>query len=243
MKKLALLGFALVGLAFAADTTLKLTVNGKASSTAAIVVAGKTYLPLDALEKAGLKVMRSNGALAVTVPSSAAQASTGQASTQANGGANEKASLDGCIGEQLFNGVWRIKITKLERITKDEGTTFGWGVSLELRNGTRSTITPTSTGIESFGTSIVLALDDASTLALDPLEAQKLTYANVPMGAAVVLRLPYYYAYGTKEADIKTPVKFLFQIDPSKIDKDVRSSGVAYSVPNPSFRIRLDCPK
>jgi hypothetical protein len=243
MKKLALVGFAFLGLAFAADTTLKLTVNGKASGNA-IVVAGKTYLPLDALEKAGLKVVRSNGALAVTVPGSGVQAGTTQAgTTQASGGANEKASLEGCIGEQLFNGVWRIKITKLERITKDEGTSLGWGLSLELRNGSRSTITPTSTGIESFGTGIVLALDDASTLALDPLEAQKLTYASVPMGAAVVLKLPYYYPFGTKEADIKTPVKFLFQIDPSKMDKDVRSGGVAYSVPNPSFRIRLDCQK
>ena len=247
MKELALLGFAFLGLAFAADTTLKLTVNGKASSTPAIMVAGKTYLPLDALERAGLKVVRSNGALAVTVPGSGSPVSTAkpstQPSTQASGGANEKASLEGCIGEQLFNGVWRIKVTKLERITKDEGATLGWALSLELRNGTRSTITPTSTGIESFGTGIVLALNDASTLALDPLEAQKLTYASVPMGAAVVLKLPYYYAYGTKEADIKTPAKFLFQIDPSKMDKDVRSSGVAYSVPNPSFRIRLDCQK
>jgi hypothetical protein len=242
MKRLALVGFAF-GLAFAADTTLKLTVDGKASGNA-IVVAGKTYLPLDALEKAGLKVVRSNGALAVTVSGTTqpgAQASSGQVSNQASGGANGKASLEGCIGEQLFNGVWRIKVTKLERITKDEGASLGWGLSLELRNGTKSTITPNGTGIEN--SDIVLAFDDASTLALTPFEAQKLTYANVPTGTAVVLKLPYFYEIGINESDIKTPIKFLFQIDPSKIDKNTRESGVAYSVPNPSFRVRLDCQK
>jgi hypothetical protein len=242
MKKLVLLGFALLGLAFAADTTLKLTVNGKASSTPAIVVAGKTYLPLDSLEKAGVKVVRSNGALAVTVPGSSFLAST-QPSTQASGGSNEKASLEGCIGEQLFNGVWRIKVTKLERISKDQGEPFGWALSLELRNGSKVTTSPAETGVESFGGDIQLAFADAGTIALEPRDAQKLTYAKVPVGAAVVITLPYFYPFGTKEEDIKTPIKFLFQIDPSKMDKNTRASGVAYSVPNPSFRVRLDCQK
>jgi hypothetical protein len=245
MKKLALLGFAFLGLAFAADTTLKLTVNGKASSTPAIMVAGKTYLPLDALERAGLKVVRSNGAVAVTVPGSGSPANTQpsstQSSTQASGGSNEKASLEGCIGEQLFNGVWRIKVTKLERIARD--IRLGWGLSLELRNGSKVTTSPAETGVESFGSEIQLAFADSSTIVLEPYDAQKLTYAKVPVGAAVVVTLPYFYPFDTKEEDIKTPVKFLFQIDPRNMDKNTRSSGVAYSVPNPSFRIRLDCQK
>jgi hypothetical protein len=45
MKKLVLFGFAVLGLALAADTTLKLTVNGKISSTPAIVVAGMNSPP------------------------------------------------------------------------------------------------------------------------------------------------------------------------------------------------------
>jgi hypothetical protein len=45
MKKLVLFGFALLGLALAADTTLKLTVSGKISSTPAIVVAGMNAPP------------------------------------------------------------------------------------------------------------------------------------------------------------------------------------------------------
>jgi hypothetical protein len=57
LEKLILLGFVLLGLAMTTNTTLKLTVNGTHSSPPAIVVNGKTHLPLEALEKAGLKVV------------------------------------------------------------------------------------------------------------------------------------------------------------------------------------------
>ena len=93
MKKLILAVFVLLGMALAADVSLKLTVNGKPSSTPAIVVNGKTYLPLEALERAGLKVMRSDGALAVTLPGTSSPSSS-----TAVGGANQRASLEGTEG-------------------------------------------------------------------------------------------------------------------------------------------------
>jgi hypothetical protein len=237
MKKLVLVGFALLGLALAADTTLKLTINGKVSSTPAIVVAGKTYLPLDALEKAGLKVVRSNGALAVTLPG----ASSSPAS-QAAGGANERVSLEGCLGEQLFNGVWRIRASKLERANKDT-TVPGWGVMLEVRNGSKATITPVDAGFDPTGQGIQLAFDDATTIPVDPLEVQKLTFASLPPGGAVTQQLKFYYPFGTKEDAVKTPIKFLLEINAKGIGDSTRAKGVAFSVPNPSLRIRLDCQK
>jgi hypothetical protein len=230
MKKVVLVGFGLLGLALAADTTLKLTINGKASSTPAIVVAGKTYLPLDALEKAGLKVVRSNGALAVTLPGAAA------------GGTNERVSLEGCLGEQLFNGVWRIKASKLERITKD-GDVPGWGLTLEVRNGSKATITPVDAGFDPTGQGIQLAFDDATTVPVDPLEVQKLTFASLPPGGAVTQQLKFYYPFGTKEDAVKTPVKFLLEINPKGIGDSTKAKGVAFTVPNPSLRVRLDCQK
>jgi hypothetical protein len=232
MKKFVLAGFGLLGLALAADTTLKLTINGKASSSPAIVVAGKTYLPLDALEKAGLKVVRSNGALAVTLPGAA----------PAVGGANERASLEGCLGEQLFNGVWRIKASKLERANKDADVP-GWGLTLEVRNGSKATITPVDAGFDPTGQGIQLAFDDATTIPVDPLEVQKLTFASLPPGGAVTQQLKFYYPFGTKEDAVKTPVKFLLEVNPKGIGDSTRAKGVAFSVPNPSLRIRLDCQK
>jgi hypothetical protein len=232
MKRMVLAGFGLLGLALAADTTLKLTINGKASSTPAIVVAGKTYLPLDALEKAGLKVGRSNGALAVTLPGAA----------PAVGGANERASLEGCLGETLFNGVWRVKASKLERITKDVDT-LGWGLMLEVRNGTKATIMPVDTGVDGTGVGLQLAFADANTLAVDPLDVQKVTFASLPPGGPVIGQLKFYYPTGTTEDAVKTPVKFLLEINPKLMGDSTRAKGVAFSVPNPSLRIRLDCQK
>jgi hypothetical protein len=232
MKKLVLVGFVLFGLALAADTTLKLTINGKVSSTPAIVVAGKTYLPLDALEKAGLKVVRSNGALAVTLPGVAPAA----------GGANERVSLEGCLGEQLFNGVWRIKASKLERANKDAEVP-GWGVMLEVRNGSKATIMPVDAGFDPTGQGIQLAFDDATTIPVDPLEVQKLTFASLPPGGAVTQQLKFYYPFGTKEDAVKTPVKFLLEVNPKGIGDSTRAKGVAFTVPNPSLRVRLDCQK
>ena len=230
MKKWAMAGFGLLGLAFAADTTLKLSINGKASSTPAIVVAGKTYLPLDALEKAGLKVVRSNGALAVTLPGAV------------TGGANERVSLEGCLGEQLFNGVWRIRASKLERVNKDADTP-GWGLTLEVRNGSKTTITPVDAGFDPTGQGIQLAFDDATTIPVDPLDVQKLTFASLPPGGPVSHQLKFYYPFGTKEDAVKTPVKFLLEINAKGIGDSTKAKGVAFTVPNPSLRVKLDCQK
>ena len=230
MKKWAMAGFGLLGLAFAADTTLKLSINGKASSTPAIVVAGKTYLPLDALEKAGLKVVRSNGALAVTLPGAV------------TGGANERVSLEGCLGEQLFNGVWRIRASKLERVNKDANTP-GWGLTLEVRNGSKATITPVDAGFDPTGQGIQLAFDDATTIPVDPLDVQKLTFASLPPGGPVSHQLKFYYPFGTKEDAVKTPVKFLLEINAKGIGDGTKARGVAFTVPNPSLRVKLDCQK
>ena len=232
MKKFVLAGFALLGLALAADTRLKLTINGKTSSAPAIVVAGKTYLPLDALERAGLKVVRSNGALAVTLPGA----------TPVTGGANERVSLEGCLGEQLFNGVWRIRASKLERVNKDANTP-GWGLTLEVRNGSKATITPVDAGFDPTGQGIQLAFDDATTIPVDPLDVQKLTFASLPPGGPVSHQLKFYYPFGTKEDAVKTPVKFLLEINAKGIGDGTKARGVAFTVPNPSLRVKLDCQK
>lgn len=70
---------------------------------------GKTYLPLEALQMAGVKVVRSSAVLSVTLPNAGA----------ATGGASSRPSLEGCLGETLFNGVWRVKTLKLEAIKTD----------------------------------------------------------------------------------------------------------------------------
>ena len=230
--KLIFVTLALLATAIAADATLKLTINGSPALTPALVVNGKTYLPLEALQAAGVKVVRSGAGLSVTLPTAAVAA----------GGANARPSLEGCLGESLFNGVWRIKALKLERISKDTDTA-GWGLTVEVRNGSKTTISPTNAGFDGTGQGIQLAFSDATTLSVDAYDVQKLTFAMLPAGGAVMRQLKFYYPMGTPVSAIQTPVKFLLEIDPKGIGDSTRAKGVAFSVPNPSLRVSLDCQK
>ena len=215
-------------MAWAASSTLKLSINGKPYA-AAIVQNGKTYIPLEALLQSGVKAMVTKTDVKLELPSFA-------------GGSNQRAALEGCLGETLFNGVWRVKTLKLERITKDTDTA-GWGLTVEVRNGSKATISPTNAGFDGTGQGIQLAFSDATTLSVDAYDVQKLTFAMLPAGGAVTQQLKFYYPMGTPASAIQTPVKFLLEIDPKGIGDSTRAKGVAFSVPNPSLRVRLDCQK
>ena len=226
---------AVFGLALAANAGYSIVVNGQVSSEQAIVVNGKTYVPLAVLKSFGVTSSLKGSTLTLS------NSSTVQpAQNVAAGGANQRPSLEGCLGEQLFNGVWRIRTSKLERISKD-GATPGWGLMLELRNGSKATIGATDAGIDGTGQGIQLAFDDATTLKVDPYDVQKLTYASLPQGGAVIHQLKFYYPSDTAPDAIKTPVKFLLEVSAKGIGFTPSQQGVAFSVANPSFRVRLDC--
>jgi hypothetical protein len=215
--------------ALAMSITLKLSINGTNSSTPAIVQNGKTYIPLEALQKAGVKATVSKTEIKLELPGFV-------------GGANQRASLEGCLGETLFNGVWRVKTSKLEPIKKDGGTP-GWGLMLEVKNGSKATITPVDAGFDGTGQGIQLAFSDASTLNVEPYDVQKLTFASLPAGGSVTHQLKFYYPTGTLEENVKTPTKFLLEINPKGIGDSTKAKGVGFTVPNPSLRVRLDCQK
>lgn len=230
MKKLVIGILILSSLSvLAASVTLKLSINGVTSSTPAIVQNGKTYIPLEALQKAGVKATVSKTEIKLELPGF-------------NGGANQRASLEGCLGETLFNGVWRVKTIKLEPIKKDNGNP-GWGLLLEVKNGSKATIMPIDAGFDGTGQGIQLAFADASTLNVDAQEVQKLTFASLPAGGSVTQQLKFYYPFGTLEETVKPPTKFLLEIDPKGIGDSTKAKGVAFDVPNPSLRVRLDCQK
>jgi hypothetical protein len=242
MKPMVLFGVVLISGALAADTALKLSINGKTSPVKAITVNGKVFVPLEALESAGVKISRSSGALALTLPG-ATPGSPASSSTPSTvvGGANERPSLEGCLGEYLFNGVWRIRASNLERVNKDENTP-GWGLTLEVRNGSKATIAPVDAG--RWATEgIQLAFADASTISSEGYEVQKLQFASLPAGGMVKQQLKFYYPFGTKEDQVKTPIKFLLELDAKFIAASTKAKGVRFTVPNPSLRVRLDCQK
>jgi hypothetical protein len=211
---------------WAVSSGLKLSINGKTYTTSAIVQNGKTYIPLEALQQAGVKAVVSKTDVKLELPGFL-------------GGTNQRASLEGCLGETLFNGVWRVKILKLEAMKSDK---LGWGLTMEVKNGSPATIMPVDAGFDGAGQGIQLAFADASTLSVDGLDVQKITFASLPPGGAVTHQMKFYYPFGTLETAMKTPTKFLLELS-RPIGDSTRASGVKFSVPNPSLRVRLDCQK
>lgn len=85
-----------------------------------------------------------------------------------------------------------------------------------------------------------LAFSDATTISVDGMDVQKVMFATLPAGGAITHQLKFFYPFGTPDAEIKKPVKFLLELK-DNIGDSTRARGVAFSVPNPSLRVRLDC--
>jgi hypothetical protein len=224
------LAIMLLGIALGAGSSYSLMVNGQVSKEQAIVVAGKTYVPLTVLKSLGV-----TSSLKGTTLTLSNSASSNSASSVTAGGANQRASLEGCIGETLFNGVWRFTVLATKPISRYNGQQPGYSLNLEWKNGTKTTINALNTGIKTLN----LVLEDGTVLQSE--DVQNLTNKSLPQGAGIALDLAFYAESGTPAEKLSKPAKFLVEIDP----KVLINTGVpvAYSTPNPSFRVRLDCQK
>ncbi len=199
------------------------TVDGARSSLTAVTLNGVVYVPLRALTDVGVVATFDGGALALTLPPKAA------------GGADQRQSVEGCLRQDLFNGVWRMRVTGVEGLTGDKR---GWGVTVELRNGTATTLMPVDAGASPTGEGIQLVLADGRILEADPYDVQQLTFASLPQGGGLTHELLFYVPDG---AALGEPDKFLFELQPDGIGFTPQQAGVAFTVPNPSLRVRLGC--
>ncbi len=227
MKKIigALLILATAALA---QNTYQLVINGQTDGSQAIVVNGQTYVPLESLQRAGVAASYDGNVLSLTV---------GNAVTA--GGANQRESLEGCMNQDFFNGIWRVKVLSVEPITNDDGLA-GWGVTVEMKNGSTQTLAPASTGIAGTGEGIQLVLADETILPADPYDVQTLTFASLPQGGGITHQLEFFPAPDVAP-NSSNPTKFLFEMKADEVGFSEQQAGVAYSTPNPSLRVRLDC--
>lgn len=209
-------------LAQAVQRQLSLVINGQASRAKAIVVGGQNYVPVSALKDLGIVADLSGNTLTLT--------------GQGAGGANQRASVEGCVNEFLFNGIWRMRVNKIEATEA-----FGqkaWGITVEVRNGTTRTLEPGQTGwADSSG--LTLAFADGSTAGINASALTReyendLRAKSLAQGAT----LTYQLKFDTPQTE--APTKLLVQIDPAKLQKNL---GVSYNTPDPSFRFKLDCSK
>lgn len=240
-KPLALCTLLLIApVAMAATTEFALVINGRTFTSRAIVVSGNTYVPLEALKAAGVGASQAGTVLSLTLPGAAPTASTA-ATPPVAGGANQRLALEGCVGETLFNGIWRVTVTKVEPI-KDvlhAGASIpGYGVTLEMRNGAAATLEPVFTGVKDF----TIALADGNVLKAS-IDAQKFQYAKLPQGGLVSGQIKFYYPKVMPDSEVQKASKLLIDIDPKGFENSMKADKVAYSTPTPGLRVRLDCQK
>jgi len=200
-----------------------IVIDGVPATQHALLVGEELYVPVTALTAAGVVASFDGTTLQLTIDPAAA------------GGANQRESLEGCIGQDLFNGVWRTRVNSVQPLT---GDVPGWSVNVELKNGATVTLTPVFTGISGTGNGIQLVLDDGTILPVDPYTVQELTFESLPQGGGSTHELRF---YATLEQVRAHPAKFLFEMRPDGIGHSERQAGVAYSVANPSLRVWLDC--
>ena len=223
----------LTSFALAASPGYSVVVNGQVAPDQAIVVGGKTYVPLSALKLLGVQTSLRGNTLTLGTQATLATAP---------GGTNQRASLEGCIGETLFNGVWRFTTKKVEAIGADVGLGPGWGVTVELRNGTTTKTSLLDTGL----TSIDLIQLDGNTFVFEERTAEEpFLYKAVTQAGGVTYQLRFHVQDARAEASSVTrPVKLNVQIDPKRLTAGYLIAGkVAYSTPTPSFWVKLECQK
>ena len=188
---------------------LSVSLAGKALKLDSVVVSGKTYVSLEQLRKA--------------LPNPAPV-------TGAAGGANQVAAASGCIGEYLFNGVWRFKVQSMMYSVEEKA----WYLTIELRNGTNKVATPNSTGSSGSGEDISLVTEDGNSLSLanGTRIQDDILLKSIAPGSAGVTKIWF-------NADAATPkaTKLLWAMSAAN------NSGKAPLSKQPAFRVDLTCQK
>jgi hypothetical protein len=199
-----------------AVTGYKLVINDKAYSNQAIVVKGETYVPLKALQAAGVRSSVASGTLRLTLPGTASA-----------GGANQLTAIEGCLNEWLFNGIWRVRATNLTPLTGDRN---GVSVRVEVRNGTQANgLAPSGTG---WG-GVQIALDNGATVGAE--NVNDISDPGYVPGGSHFQVLNFYF-----EDASRVPKKLVMTFNPKEMNT---SFNVKFTVPDPSLRIKLDCTK
>ncbi len=215
VKRILLVGSALlVAIAFA-QTAYRLVINGRAATGSAIVVKGETYVPLKALQAAGVKVTTSGGSLSLTFPAAA-------------GGANQVAAVEGRLNEWLFNGIWRLRVLSVA----PSADSSGWDVKVEVRNGTKEdALSISGTGYDG----LKLVFGDGKML--ETSGAGDISSHSFPQGGAEIFTLNF----PDENLASHKPEKLLLLIKPdADLVKYLRDRmKIGYTVPDPSFRVNI----
>lgn len=199
------------------SNTLALTVkaDGKPIGTT-ISQNGKTYVSLDSLKAAGIPF---------TVQGSDLILGTA-------GGQNQIPALSGCLGETLFNGVWRLKVLAVRPATLRNKP--GWEIDLEIRNATSQPLNLYGSGFSTptGGLTLKAATSDNTTMTV---------WRGLDQFKKVIPGGPYAFTaqFLPDEAHANEPLTKLLLTR----DNTAEGAKLPFTTKNPSFRVDLTCQK
>ncbi len=213
---LSLSATTLLSVAVAATTSVRFFINGRAAANA-ISVNGTTYVPVAALKAAGLNVTVTGGRVDLNLPAGA-------------GGQNQVAAVSGCLGETLFNGVWRFRVTDVRAVPSTYNSRPGFEITAEVRNATGQSLDLTGTG---FGlTNVNLAFADGTTTTVESVAPNREGWdhnrAVMPAGA---------YTMKAQVPGSGAPTKLVY------LRAGNVKAGLPWNTPDPAFRVDLTCRK
>jgi hypothetical protein len=174
------------------------------------------------------------GLLLLESPSGAWALSTPEPHATTAGGSHQLRALQGCLNQWVFNGVWRVRVTKVSPITSPFGALPGYSVALDVRNGAKSDAMLMQTG----ASAPVLALADGNILELSTEDGVAWTnkfFQNLPPSAGFTMTLPYYLS--AKPTSMPKALKLIIEIDATKAWKGQPH----YQAGDPSLRIDVQC--
>ena len=152
--------------------------------------------------------------------------------------AKPPAVREGCVNQWMFNGIWRIRVIKVDPLTDSGGTQTGWLVTEQWRNGTKRTFAPGDT----FAKDQTLVLANGAVITaiestIGTLSSQDVLYHQFP-AAAQYTHQQKFLATGSFDPSVKPAAVIIpFDIARQAEHKDAPQ----YSVRPADYKIKLDC--
>lgn len=176
---------------------------------------------------------------ALCAPLVAALALQAQAAPN-EGGSTQVSAQPGCLNQWMFNGMWRVRATKVTFRPAADGYSNAWDVTMQWGNGTAfADLSPNDTLVGD----LVIALGNGDTLSANSttygtLIQQKLDYRTFPASGQYTFTQTFYSSDTLDEAN--KPAKLLVTFDVPKYRSYNPTGGKYWNQKTKGYNYRID---
>lgn len=156
------------------------------------------------------------------------------------GGSTQVKAQTGCTNQWLFNGMWRVRVTKVAFRPAADGYPNGWDVTMQWANGTSfADLQPSMTNKQD----LVLALANGDTLAATAttngsLIEQKLDYHSFPASGQYTYTQSFFSSDTLDPSN--TPAKLLVTFDVAAYKAYNGATGKYWNQKTAGYNYRID---